>query len=356
MKKIGREVLFIPRKDGNPRNGEGAFIRLNDGAILFGYTEYIGTSGDDHANARLSCFTSRDEGETWGEWRIMLDTPKDCKNIMSLSFLRMGNGDIGAFYILKELDGTDKIMLIRSCDEGLSWSEPTNCMACLERNDYFVLNNDRVIRLKSGRILFAVSRHTVHEIPGRFMPGVVCFFISDDDGRSWYKTETELTPHYKTDPVGYQEPGLYVLPDGKIRCYIRTGLGCQCRAFSDDDGITWSEVELDRFFSSPTAPMLIKDVGPYTVSIFNPIPSYTTRPSSEPWGRTPFVCAVSDDRGVTFRHDRLFYVEDDLTHGYCYPAVIEGDGYFLCAYYVSDDEGRCLIHQRIKKVAFEEIM
>ena len=236
MKKIGREVLFIPRSEGNPRNGEGSFIRLNDGAILFGYTEYIGTSGYDHANARLACFTSRDEGETWGEWRVMLDTPANCKNIMSLSFLRMGNGDIGAFFIRKELDGTDRIMLARSEDEGITWSEPINCMSCLERNDYFVLNNDRVVMLDSGRILFTVARHTIHTVPGRLMQGVVCFFFSDDDGRTWYKTDAELTPHFKADPVGYQEPGLYVLPEGRIWCYIRTALGCQCRAYSDDNG------------------------------------------------------------------------------------------------------------------------
>ena len=101
--------------------------------------------------------------------------------------------------------------------------------------------------------------------------------------------------------------------------------------------------------------MLVKNVGPYTAAIFNPVPSYNTRSAAEPWGRTPFVCAVSDDRGVTFRHDRMFCLEDDLTHGYCYPAVMEGDGYFLCAYYVSDEKGRCLVHQRVIKVEFAEI-
>jgi len=66
MKKIGREVLFISTDENNPRNGEGSFIRLKDGSILFGYTEYIGTAWNDHADARLCSVISHDEGETWG--------------------------------------------------------------------------------------------------------------------------------------------------------------------------------------------------------------------------------------------------------------------------------------------------
>ena len=34
MKKIGKEVLFLPTGDRNPRNGEGTFARLRDGRIM----------------------------------------------------------------------------------------------------------------------------------------------------------------------------------------------------------------------------------------------------------------------------------------------------------------------------------
>ena len=104
MKKIGRQVLFLETGTGNPRNGEGSFLRCRDGSILFGYTEYTGSSWHDHASARLSFLISRDEGETWDEKGILLEKPDNCKNIMSLSLLRLGNGDAGAFYIQKNLD------------------------------------------------------------------------------------------------------------------------------------------------------------------------------------------------------------------------------------------------------------
>ena len=73
MKKIGREVLFIPAKDNNLRNGEGSFIRLRNGAIMFGYTEYFGDYWEDDATARIVAITSYDEGETWQDKKVIIE-------------------------------------------------------------------------------------------------------------------------------------------------------------------------------------------------------------------------------------------------------------------------------------------
>ena len=54
MKKIGREVLFLATRENNPRNGEGAMIRKNDGSILLVYTAYYGDDWADHCSANLS--------------------------------------------------------------------------------------------------------------------------------------------------------------------------------------------------------------------------------------------------------------------------------------------------------------
>ncbi|MBQ6708540.1 MAG: exo-alpha-sialidase [Clostridia bacterium] len=372
MKKIGRQVCFLETTESNKRNGEGSFIRLKDNSIMFGYTEYIGDSGDDFANARISAVTSHDEGETWGEKRVLFTKPEGAQNIMSLSFLRMGNGDIGAFYILKEANipqeklcsgpvkegkvcNVTKILCVRSSDEGETWGEPIDCLSMLDRNDYFVLNNDRVIKLKSGRILFALARHTIYQNIFRFSPGALCFIYSDDDGYTWEKAEEELVFPFDRDPAGYQEPGLYEMPDGRVRCYIRSSLGCQLECFSEDGGETWSCVNPNHFFTSPRSPMLIKAVGDYTVAIFNPYPEYHMRSEAEPWGRTPYVCAVSDDKGLTFSKDRIFYIEDDLSNSYCYPAIVEGDSYFLVAYYHTNNTGNCLNCTKIIKIKYNEI-
>ena len=355
MKKIGKEVLFLSTNEKNSRNGEGSFIKLKDGSILFGFTEFIGNTREDDENARISAVISYDNGETWSDRFVLFDKPENSVNIMSLSFIRMNNGDIGAFYIVKNLDGTDKIVFTRSSDEGKTWSNLISCMECLVIQDYFVLNNDRVIKLDNGRIIFSVARHTIHGGFEDFAPGVICFFISDDDGYTWYKTEAELPCPFKNNPDGYEEPGLYALHNGRIWCYIRTDMGFQFEAFSEDKGLTWTSPEPNLFFSSACSPMLVKDCGKLTVAVLNPIPEHALREDSELWGRTPYVLAVSNDRGITFTKDKMFYLEDDLNNGYCYPALFEGDNYLLVAYYHSNGSDNCLNCTRIMKIKYEEI-
>ena len=353
MKKLGREVLFLGTSENNPRNGEGSFVRLADGRIMFAFTEFVGDDWEDDCEAHFTAVFSDDEGETWSERKILFEKPLDSKNIMSFSFLRMNNGDIGAFYIIKNLDGTDQIVLTRSADEGETWSKPVNCLDCLEESDYYVINNDRVLKLQNGRIIFSAARHTVRNTDLDFAPGVICFFISDDDGKTWYKTETEFSCPFKNYD-GYEEPGLYEFPDGRLWCYIRTSIGFQFECFSDDKGITWTLPYPNMFFSSACSPMLVKDCGKYTVAVFNPVPEHVLRKDSEPWGRTPYVLALSTDRGRTFEKENLFYVEDDLDNGYCYPAIFEGKDYFLLAYYHSNGTDVCLNSTKMIKVMFDE--
>lgn len=276
-------------------------------------------------------------------------------NVMSLSFLRMNNGDIGALYICKILDGTDRAFLVRSSDEGQTWSKPVNCMESLKQQDYFVVNNDRVIKLKSGRIIFPASRHSTIKKDEEFAYGKINFFVSDDDGYTWRKTDLEIDYPFKESDHGWQEPGIYELPDGRLWCWCRTNLGCQFECFSSDEGETWSNINPNYFFTAPLSPMQVKNVGEFTVAIWNPIPASIVRPESEPWGRTPFVLAVSYDRGITFNKEDIYYLEYDLTHGYCYPSVIEGDDYFLVGYYYSNENGHCLANNKIIKIKYDEI-
>ena len=355
MKKIGRKVNFLGTSEFNQRNGEGAFIKLKNGTIMFGFTEFIGNDWDDDFCARISYILSGDNGETWSDKKVLFERPYDSKNIMSLSFLRMNNDDLGAFYIVKNLDGTDKIVFTRSKDEGITWSEPINCMECLEEQDYFVLNNDRVLKLKNGRILFSVAKHTVLNTNKDFEPGEIHFFISDDDGKTWQKTDSVFKCPFPDNPDGYEEPGLFQFPDGKIWCYIRTGLGFQYECFSEDNGETFTLPEPNLFFSSACSPMLVKDCGENTVAIFNPVPEHILRDETEPWGRTPYVMAVSKDNGKTFTKENLYYIEDDLNNGYCYPAIYAGEDFMLVAYYHSNNTDICLNSTKIIKIDYSEI-
>ena len=368
MKKIGREVAFLATGAQNPRNGEGSFLRLLDGRIMYAYTEYYGDSWEDHATARISAVFSPDEGESWSQPSVLIEKDADTVNIMSVSLFRMKNGDVGCLY-LRKFASEGGILCVpyfaRSSDEGGTFGTPVRCIA---RDGYFVVNNDRLVRLKSGRLLFPTAYHGAdldHLTPGEIY---VCY--SDDDGASWNLSADAVRSPYE-DNVRLQEPGLFALPDGRLWLYTRTAYGHQYQAFSTDDGLTFGRITPAFRFSSPDAPMHVKTVGALTLAIFNPIGYHPFEGKTELWGspkRTPYVCAVSRDGGLSFVDGATtsanggfqdfiascYALEDDTEESYCYPAIIEVEGGFLVAYYHSNGADTCLNCNRITKVLYEE--
>ena len=184
-------------------------------------------------------------------------------------------------------------------------------------------------------------------------------FASDDDGATWYSLAEGIhTPFPQTSKTGLQETVLYEHTDGRLHAYSRTDLGCQLESTSNDQGKTWTAPVPNLFFTSPCSPLMLRDIGIGTAAVFNPIPSYTGRdeidlPTRRTWGRTPLVCAISKDDGKTY--PSVYYLEDDRTNGYCYPAIFAGDGYFLVSYYHSNDMDMPLRASKILKIRWDEL-
>lgn len=358
MKKIGKEVLFLEAKTGNPRNGEGSFLRIDENTIMYAYTKYEGDDWNDHCPADICAIYSYDEGETWQDERVIVK--HDSTNVMSASLLRFGNGDIGVFYLKKEHETCSCIMyVVRSSDNGETWSEP---IRCINENKYFAIKNDRVIKLQNGRILIPANCHPLIDnppIPGKFnISGVAKLnvFASDDDGYTWYKLAEDIEMFEPESGSGLQEGGFFQRENGDVIAWSRTDMGFQYGCVSKDNGKTWTTPHPMKFFSSPLSPMSMKRVfGDKVMAIFNPTPSHTARELAEPrtWGRTPYVCAISEDDGRKF--DKIFYLEDDATNGYCYDAIFDGGDYVLVAYYHSNNSEGCLNSNKMIKIRKVEL-
>ena len=356
LKKVGKEVLFLATGNNNPRNGEGSFIRLKNGGILHVYTAYFGDDFEDHCPAKLCGVISGDEGESWSLPFTVLEMSEDAQNVMSVSLLRMGNGDIGLFYIEKYVRGeaiVDRYLLVRSSDEGKSWGRST---PCIDDGDYYVINNDRVVMLLDGTIVIPAAYHQMYtgnaasHFEGK---GRGCYFVSRDDGKSFEKLNVDLVSPFIEISKGLQEPGVYQFEDGRVWTWYRTNLGFQFEAFSEDGCNTWSELRPNLFFTSPRSPLQVKKVGKYTVAVFNPIPRNATTAKRFGMDRTPLMLAVSEDDGKSFI--RSYLLEDDPDNAYSYPAIIEGEDYLLVSYYHSNGGEIDLNSTKITKVRFEEI-
>ena len=125
MKYIFESAFFMdfPIGNGNPRNSEGSFLSV-DGKdeILFAYTSFVGEKARDFTKADIKITRSHDGGRTW-------DTPVtvihandyDAMNVMSVSFLRMQNGDIGMIYLIRMNWLNMRIVMRYSADSGRTW-------------------------------------------------------------------------------------------------------------------------------------------------------------------------------------------------------------------------------------------
>ena len=116
-------TLRLTPGPGNPRNSEGDFIQLKDGRIMFVYTRFTG-GGSDHAQAHLAARFSNDDGRTWTAKDKTVLSNEGGLNIMSVSLLRLHNGDVALFYLRKNSLKDCRPLMRRSADEGKTWSKP----------------------------------------------------------------------------------------------------------------------------------------------------------------------------------------------------------------------------------------
>jgi hypothetical protein len=343
MKISGQEIRLF-HAPGNPRNSEGAFATLRDGRLLFVWSRFSGDSSSDHAPAALAARLSSDGGRTWPREteRILVDNAGGC-NVMSVSLLRLTDDRLALFYLRK--DSLEQCLpIVRySTNDGQTWIDPIGIASW---RGYYVVNNDRVIQLRSGRILIPAAWHrTLHRVETPSPSGIdgrghFVVFYSDDGGMTWGEG-----PEQWTLPLGshaLQEPGLIERHDGSVVAWFRTTTGRQWWSQSYTRGETWSPPQPWRF-RSPCSPLSLKRI-PRTghwLAVWNDAAEAVRRWGADKrlirgrvadrsWGRTPLVAAISRNEGQTWSRPRILEATPD--HGYCYTAIHFTDEAVLLAY------------------------
>jgi len=353
----GRIILDLPPGENNPRNSEGAFIKLANGNIVFIYSRFLGNIGSDDAAADIVMLYSYDDGETFKDMKILFTKDEhNAKNIMSVSVIRLSDRKIAVFYVVRMGFNDTRAVIRISEDECETFSKPSNC---INYPGYFVTNNDRVVLLSNGRIIVPAGFHRcIGPDPMAWTSfdskGVARFFYSDDDGETFYESPEFGALNVPTR-TGLQEPGIIELEEGHLYCYARTDLGCQYESHSYDYGMSWKPFVPSQFIS-PASPLSIKKVPgkDIHVAVYNPEPTPKDRPKYG-WGRTPLILRTSSDRCSTFGEPIV--LEDDPKSGYCYTALHLTEDSLLLAYCAGGlkDKG-CLNRLRIRKIPLNEII
>jgi len=319
-------VLELPPGDGNPRNSEGDFVQLSGERILFVYTHFTG-SGSDFGAAHLASRMSSDGGATWTGDDVVVVPNEGGMNVMSVSLLRLANGEIALLYLRKNSRSDCRPYVRFSTGDAETWSEPVPVADTL---GYFVVNNDRLLQLQSGRLVVPAARHSLPGAEFQSRGSALCY-LSDDQGRTWRPGETILEAP-EDSKSGLQEPLVVELADGRLWMLCRTDRGCQMQSFSGDGGITWSSVERTDILS-PVSPATVERI-PESNDLLMIWNDHRGIDPALAGKRTPQTAAVSRDNGATWAN-RLV-LEDLPTGWYCYTAMHFAGDHVLLAYCAGD--------------------
>jgi sialidase-1 len=322
MKKceMVKTLLVIEPTKEAPRNSEGALVELKDGTLYLAYSRFTG-GGADNSVAHISRRVSRDGGMTWSADEVLIEK-EGRENVMSVSLLRLHRGEIVFGYLVKNSFSDLKAYVRHSTDEMKTVGER---FCATPGEGYYVVNNDRLVQLSSGRILCPASLHRMNA-DGNWDPrGVAMCFISDDGGRRWRRSQGILEPPAGSES-GLQEPGVVELLDGRIRMWARTDMGSQFESISEDGGETWTPVQPGPL-KSPLSPASIKRVpwGKELLAVWN---DHSGAHPFQAGRRTPLCAALSDDDGRTWRKSKV--IEADPDGWYCYTLMtFVGDSVIL---------------------------
>jgi sialidase-1 len=316
--------VVCPWTPSNPRHDHQLIFPLNDGRLMFVWSEYYATRPSDVTReptdkaggfgdampCRISAKLSTDRCRTWGPKFIL----QDCKwhrNVKHPNLVCLPDDEILFFFTGWESDEQRNIFMKRSKDECESWSE----IIQISEPGFYCTNHGRAMQLTDGRVLLP-AHGILGGGPYRGGKSKLCSWVwySDDGFKTWKKS-TEMTAAGR----GAHEPTIVELKDRRLLCILRTTTGRLYRAESSDRGATWSTPEPTEFPAPDAEPLItrIPSTGDLLL-VWNNVSSTSN------WPRTPLTVAISKDEGRTWGEFRD--IDNRPDYDAAYPFVFfQGD-------------------------------
>jgi hypothetical protein len=233
-------------------------IRLADGRVLVVYREGL---GHVRSVGRIVAAESADDGATWSEPRVIVDTLYDDRDPM---LVQLSTGDILLSWF--QIDWSVQpyrcpaVLVSRSTDGAASWDQPVAVgSAMLQETDELwrsflaghIVSHGQILELPNGDLLAPV--YGVFPGDSWHSASVV---RSTDGGLSWL-AENEVVLGRRADQE-YLEPVLTLLPGGQVVALLRTDEEAELTR-SDDNGQTWTEPELCGLHASSADTLTLSD-------------------------------------------------------------------------------------------------
>ena len=208
-----------------------SIITATNGDLIAAIDERVPSCGDLKWSRDINIVIrkSSDNGKTWGKIEKIIDYPLGQSASDPSMILDKQTNTIFLFYNYMDLDNQKDIYYLKyisSNDNGKSWSKPVDITNQISKenwkNDFKFITSGRGIQTKKGTLLHCL----VNLQKGTHV------FGSNDNGKTWFITETPTSPG--------DESKIVELNDGSWMVNSRVNkLGYRYSHVSNDDGKTW---------------------------------------------------------------------------------------------------------------------
>ena len=206
-------------------------ITATNGDLIAAIDERVPSCGDLKWSRDINIVIrkSSDNGKTWGKIEKIIDYPLGQSASDPSMILDKQTNTIFLFYNYMDLDNQKDIYYLKyisSNDNGKSWSKPVDITNQISKenwkNDFKFITSGRGIQTKKGTLLHCL----VNLQKGTHV------FGSNDNGKTWFITETPTSPG--------DESKIVELNDGSWMVNSRVNkLGYRYSHVSNDDGKNW---------------------------------------------------------------------------------------------------------------------
>jgi sialidase-1 len=241
-RQFSAQDLFVSGENNVNEYRIPSLIRTSSGTLIAVCDARVDKPGDAPNNIDLVMKKSSDGGKTWSKSKVIVGFPDNDAACDASMMVDKQTGTIWLAYDYAVADPQGdigrivRIHLIKSNDEGTTWSAPVELSYLTKGKNFWLQNGPGVGLYKDGTIVFPMYTVTAG---GKGHQETTVLVFSKDHGKTWILSNGvgDYNP----------EPQIVSLTGGRIMVNMRRPGGKEYRqvAITDNFGNSWSAVSDD---------------------------------------------------------------------------------------------------------------